>query len=64
MQSIESAIKLLKEADPIIIGGVTTEMIRKAEDKLSVKFPPSYVYFLEHLGFCMLSPHEFLGIPK
>ena len=64
VQDIKATIELLKDADPIIIGGVSDEMIKEVETKLNVKFPPSYIYFLKELGFCMLSPHEFIGIPN
>lgn len=43
-------------------GGVTDEVIRKAEGKLGIHFPPSYRFFLTQYGNVHGTPYEIAGL--
>lgn len=61
---MEEAVKLINENQSLADfgNGISSDAIKKAEGILGLKFPPSYVYFLEHYGCGNFGGFEVYGI--
>jgi hypothetical protein len=64
LTDVHEAISLMRDQPDLLtsVGRCPAELIRRAEQQIGQRFPPSYRYFLAELGAASFNGNEFYGL--